>query len=75
MKDYSQYTYPELYDMLNHINPFKYQDKIEAVRKEIELRKEKGEVPEQLVPETDWTPLKFWKTKSTKISKHNLSSA
>ncbi|MEQ9308284.1 MAG: hypothetical protein RLN90_02455 [Balneolaceae bacterium] len=61
MKDYSQYTYPELYDMLNHINPFKYQDKIESVRKEIELRKKIGEVPEQLVPETDWEPLKFWK--------------
>ena len=36
--------------MLNHINPFKYQDKIEAVRHEIEVRKAKGEVPELLVP-------------------------
>ena len=47
--------------MLNHINPFKYQDKIEDVRHEIEVRKANGEVPERLVPEIDWEPLKFWK--------------
>lgn len=61
MKDLSIYSYQELYDMMHHINPFKYQDRIEAVRQEIEVRKAKGEVPKRLVPEIDWEPLKFWK--------------
>ena len=61
MKDLSMYTYQELYDMLHHINPFKHQDKLEAVRVEIEVRKSKGEVPDRLVPKIDWAPLKFWK--------------
>ena len=39
--------------MMNHINPFKYQDRIEAVRQEIEVRKANGEVPERLVPKTN----------------------
>lgn len=64
MKDYSQYNYMELYDMLNHINPYKYQDKIAEVRKEIELRKKQGEVPQLLVPNINWEPLKFWKRKN-----------
>lgn len=68
MKDLSQYHYSELFDMVNHINPFKYPDRIEAVEKEIRMRKEQGKIPERLVPETDWTPLKFWKRKSPKTN-------
>lgn len=63
MKDYSQYSYRELYDMLNHIDPFRFPDKIIQVEQELALRKENGEIPERLVPETDWFPLKFWKKK------------
>ena len=69
MKDYSQYNYMELYDMLNHINPYKYQDKIAEVRKEIELRKNRGEVPERFVPEINWAPLKFWISNKKKLAK------
>ncbi len=67
MKDYSQYHYIELYDMLNHINPYKYPERIQEVEKEIELRKERGEIPQRLVPEIDWTPLKFWKRKKKSL--------
>ncbi len=74
-KDYSQYSYMELYDMLNHINPYKYQDQIEELRKEIELRKERGEVPERLVPEIDWASLKFWKKKKQSIVKNTELSS
>lgn len=50
MKDYSQYHYVELYDMLNHINPYKYPERIKQVEKEIGLRKELGEIPLELRP-------------------------
>ena len=63
MKDYSQYHYMELYDMLNHIDPYEYPDRIKEVEKELELRKERGEIPTKLVPEIDWSPFKFWKRK------------
>jgi hypothetical protein len=55
MKDLSQYHYSELYDMLNHINPFKHPDRIEAVEHEITLRKHNGEVPDRLIPEINLT--------------------
>ena len=75
-KDYSQYSYMELYDMLNHINPYKYQDQIEELRTEIELRKERGEVPERLVPQTNWEPLKFWvRTNKKKLATDAESSS
>ena len=64
IKDLTQYTYLELYDMLNHINPYKYEDRLEAVRLEVEQRKLRGEVPKRLVPEIDWEPLKFWKKRA-----------
>lgn len=54
MKDLSIYSYQELYDMMNHINPFKYQDRIEAVRQEIEVRKANGEVPTALIPDINY---------------------
>ena len=50
-KDLSAYTYTELYDMLNHINPYKYHSRIELVQIEIEKRKKSGEVPKRLVPQ------------------------
>ena len=50
MKDLSLYSYQELYDLVNHLDPFKYQDKIETVRQEIEARKERGELPIALLP-------------------------
>ena len=53
MKDYSQYHYMELYDMLNHIDQFKYPERIQEVEKEISLRKSLGEIPDQLKPKTD----------------------
>jgi hypothetical protein len=59
MKDLTNYTYVELYDMLTHINPYKYADRLEAVRKELDLRKEQGEVPTNLVPKTDWSVFRF----------------
>lgn len=74
MKDYSQYHYMELYDMLNHINPYKYPERIKEVEKEIELRKEKGEIPVRLVPEIDWSPLKFWKRKNPLVTDAESSS-
>ena len=53
MKDYSKYTYTELYDMVHHINPFKYPEKIAEVKHQIGLRKQAGEIPQLLVPKTD----------------------
>ena len=50
MKDYSQYHYMELYDMLSHINPYKYPERIQEVEKEISLRKSLGKIPEELKP-------------------------
>ncbi len=47
--------------MLNHINPYEFQDKITEIRKEIELRKERGEVPKKIIPDTNWSSLKFWR--------------
>lgn len=61
MKDYSKYTYQELYDMLNHINPYEYPERIIAVEGEVQLRKERGEIPELLVPKIDWSPFRFGK--------------
>ena len=53
----------ELYGMINHMNQFEYQDKIAEIEKEISIRKEKGEIPEKIVPDIDWTSFKFWKRK------------
>ena len=63
MKDLSNYTYTELYDMLAHIDPYKYADRIAAVRKELDARKDQGEIPTELIPKTDWSVFKFRKKK------------
>lgn len=55
--------------MLNHINPYEFQDKITEIRKEIELRKDRGEVPIKLIPDTDWAPFKFWEKRTVDHSK------
>lgn len=50
MKDYSQYSYSELYGMLNHMNQFKYPDRVALLEQEIGQRVERGEIPIDLVP-------------------------
>lgn len=50
MKDYSQYSYSELYGMLNHMNQFKYPDRVALLEQEIGQRVERGEVPDKLIP-------------------------
>ncbi|RNC83992.1 MAG: hypothetical protein ED557_09490 [Balneola sp.] len=51
MRDFSKYNYMELYDMLTHINPYKYPERITEVENELALRKQRGEVPDRLIPE------------------------
>lgn len=50
MKDYSKYSFNELYDMVNHINQFKYPEMIEEVRGQIAIRKQRGEIPDTIIP-------------------------
>lgn len=69
MKDYSKYSYSELYDMLDHINRYKYPEKIQAIEKELKQKKEDGEIPELIVPAISWKDLKFWKRKMPKEGK------
>lgn len=59
MKDYSQYSYSELYGMLNHMNQFKYPDKLVELEKEIGFRKENGEIPSALIPKIKLTKQDF----------------
>ena len=61
LRTLSEYNYQELFELLHNIDPFKYPARIESVRHELELRKERNEVPVRLIPEIDWEPLKFWK--------------
>jgi hypothetical protein len=63
MKDLSSYTFTELYDMLHHVNEYKYPEKLQALREEIARRKEIGEVPTELVPKPDWSAFRFRKSK------------
>ena len=71
MKDYSKYSYSELYDMLDHINRYKYPEKIEAIEEELKQKKESGKIPESIVPSVNWQDLKFWKRKAPKPQKEN----
>lgn len=59
MKDYSQYSYSELYGMLNHMNQFKYPDRVALLEREIGQRVERGEVPIELVPKIKLTKQDF----------------
>ena len=68
MKDYSGYSNAELFGIENYLDCFKHQDKIEAVRKEINLRRDRGEITLQIVPTIDWEPLKFWKKRRASVS-------
>lgn len=63
MKDLSNYTYIELFDMLTHIDPYKYPDRLDEVEKELDLRKANGEVPTEVVPKIDWSVFRFRKKK------------
>jgi len=57
MKELTNYTYSDLYDMLSHIDEYKYPEMLEEVRIELESRKKNGEVPTNLVPEINWNDL------------------
>ncbi len=63
MKDLSNYTYSDLFDMLTHIDQYKYPDLLEEVRQELNRRKEQGEVPTEIVPKIDWTVFRLRKKK------------
>lgn len=63
MKDLSNYSYTELIDMINHINEYKYEDRLEEVRKELEIRRQQGEIPTVLVPKPDWSAFRFRRRK------------
>ena len=65
MKDLSNYTYSDLYDMLTHIDQYKYPELLEEVRMELDARKDSGEVPAELVPKIDWSVFRFRKKKKT----------
>ena len=58
MKELQDYSNSELYGLLNHIDPYKYPERIQAIEEEIQSRKAKGEIPEQLVPDVDWSVFK-----------------
>ena len=45
MNDLSKYSYKELYGMLNHIDQFKYPDRLEAVSDELNTRKQREIYP------------------------------
>ena len=61
MKDYSNYSYQELYGMVNHMYQFEYPDRIKEIETEIEHRKLQNEIPTDIIPRIDWSPFKFWK--------------
>ncbi len=75
MKDYSEYSNAELFEIENYLDPFKYENQIEEIRKEIDLRKNRGEISAKLVPTIDWEPLKFWKKekKSAEFAQQKLA--
>ena len=66
MNDLSKYSYKELYGMLNHIDQFKYPDRLEAVSDELNTRKQRGDIPQELIPNIDWSVFRF-RTKRKKL--------
>lgn len=60
MKDYSDYSYQELYGMVNHMYQFEYPERVKEIETEIERRKLHNEIPTAIVPKIDWSPFKFW---------------
>ena len=67
MNDLSKYCYKELYGMLNHIGQFKYPDRLEAVSDELNTRKQRGDIPQELIPNIDWSVFRF-RTKKKEIN-------
>ncbi|MGB0347000.1 MAG: hypothetical protein ACPGGA_05915 [Balneolaceae bacterium] len=63
MKDLSNYTYSDLFDMLTHIDQYKYPELLNKVQQELDSRREKGEVPTEIVPKIDWSVFRFRKKK------------
>lgn len=67
MNDLSKYSYKELYGMLNYIDQFKYPDRLEAVSDELNTRKQRGDIPQELIPNIDWSVFRF-RTKKKEIN-------
>ena len=53
--------------MLNHIDQFKYPDRLEAVSDELNTRKQRGDIPQELIPNIDWSVFRF-RTKKKEIN-------
>ncbi len=53
--------------MLNYIDQFKYPDRLEAVSDELNTRKQRGDIPQELIPNIDWSVFRF-RTKKKEIN-------
>lgn len=58
MKDFSEYSNADLFGMLNHLNFYKYPEKVAAVESEIEMRRAEGRIPSEMIPVINWRDLK-----------------
>ncbi len=58
MKDLSEYSNADLFGMLDHLNFYKYPEKVVAVETEIEERRSTGHIPSQIIPNINWRDLK-----------------
>ena len=72
MNDLSKYSYKELYGMLNHIDQFKYPVRLEAVSDELNTRKQRGDIPQELIPNIDWSVFRFRTKKLIVGRKHKF---
>jgi hypothetical protein len=59
--DFSEYSNAELYGMLNHLDPYKYPERVHNVEQEIERRLSEGEISQELIPSIDLKKLRFWR--------------
>ncbi len=59
MKDFSEYSNADLFGMLNHLNFYKYPEKVAAVESEIEMRRTEGRIPSEMIPAINWRDLKM----------------
>ncbi len=58
MKDLSDYSNSDLFGMLDHLNFYKYPEKVKAVETEIETRRSEGHIPSEMIPSINWRDLK-----------------
>lgn len=61
-KDVKKYNNQELFEVLNHINRYKYPDRVKNLEDEIKRRKVSNQIPAELVPELDWSNINFEKS-------------